>query len=294
MRFAITGICGRLGRAIAAEARAQGHTVVGVDTKPWPPRHSLPPGIHVLVGSFEDINLMKELLQSCDAVIHTAGLHGEHLGKSDLAEYLHLNVQSVARLFETALNVGVRRVVLSSTMEILLGRDWTASGAAFVDEESTPRPDSAYSISCLLREQLGRELSRLHDVSVSSLRYMAFSNTPDETLGLRLLARSVSSRDAARAALCAASLDGLKGEVFHIGPKTPLANSDIVAALSDSKVILEKHFPGATLILDKHGFNTKSEYFWPVTSIRKAKLILDWEPEYTFEVWLTAHGWVKN
>ncbi len=294
MRILVTGICGLLGRAIAAEARTQGHAVVGVDSRPWPVGQTLPPGVHVLAGFFEDTKLMKELLISCDAMIHTAGPHGEQVGKLGLAEFLHLNVESVACLLETAWNVGVRHVILSSTMEIVLGRDWTASGAAFVDEESTPRPDSAYSIRRLLQEQLAREQSRLYDVSVASLRYMAFSDIPDETLGPRLLARSVSPRDVARAAIRAASLDGLKGDVFHIGPKTPLTNSDIVAAFSDSKAILEKYFPGAFPILDKHGFETKSRYFWPVTSIRKAKLILGWEPGYTFETWLIAHGWNKK
>jgi len=29
----------------------------------------------------------------------------------------------------------------------------------------------------------------------------------------------------------------------------------------------------------------------PVTSIRKAKLVLGWEPRYTFATWLTEYGW---
>jgi hypothetical protein len=32
-------------------------------------------------------------------------------------------------------------------------------------------------------------------------------------------------------------------------------------------------------------------HFWPITSIRKAKFVLGWEPRYTFETWLAEHGW---
>jgi UDP-glucose 4-epimerase len=294
MKIFVTGVCGRLGRAIAAAAEAMGHAVVGVDLKPWPTNQSMPPNTQVFMRSFEDWQQTKELLESCDAMIHTAGAHGEHLDKLDLGEFLDINVAGAARLFEIALTSGVRRMVLSSTMEILLGRDFTASGATFVDEESAPRPDSAYSISRLLQEQLVRELSRLHNVSVASLRYMDFSDIPDEKLGPRLLARSVSPKDVARAVLRAASLDGLDGGVFHIGPKSPLTNSDIIAALSDSKATLEKHFPGAAMILETNGFAIKPSHFWPVTSIRKAKLILGWEPAFTFEAWLIARGWDKK
>jgi nucleoside-diphosphate-sugar epimerase len=292
MKLFVTGICGRLGRAIAAEAPAQGHTVLGIDTKPWPADHAPPPeGVEVHPGSYEDVPTVERLLAGCDAIIHTAGPHGELVGKLGLAGFLHANVECVANLLEAAARHGVRRVALSSTMEVLLGRDWASSGAAVVDERSAPAGDSAYSISRLLQEHMGRELSRTLGLSIGSLRYMAFGYGEDARLGPSLLARSLTAADTARACLCAVGLDSLRGDVFNIGPKTPLTNADILAAVNDPEGVVEKYFPGAVEVLRASGYTPTFDDLWPVTSIRKAKLILGWEPRYTFETWLTEHGW---
>ncbi len=294
MKLFVTGICGRLGRAIAAEASLQGHAVVGLDMQPWPSGTPLPAGVETAVGSYEDMALVERLLKSCDGMIHTAGPNGAHVKKLSLAEFLRSNVESVGCLLETATRVGVRRMALSSTMEVLIGRNWTTIGATVVDEDSPPRTDSAYSISRLLQEHLGREFSRIQGVSIASLRYMAFGYSKDSELGLELLARCLTGRDTARAAVMAATKDGFVGDVFNIGPKTPLTNGDIITAMTQPEAVLEKYYPGAALIVKERGIKITSGYFWPVTSIRKARMMLGWEPTYTFETWLTENGWKKS
>jgi UDP-glucose 4-epimerase len=295
MKLFVTGVCGRLGSAIAAEAPAQGHTVVGLDRVPWPTAKApLPKGIEVIEGSYEDISTVERHLSGCDAIAHTAGPHGDYVKKLDLGGFLRSNVEGVARMLELSLRLGVRRVALSSTMEVLIGRDWTTSNAAVVDEESTPACDSAYSISRLLQEQLAKEFSRIHGVSIGSLRYMAFGYRPDKNLGPQLLARSLTPSDIARAVLRVASMDDLRGDVFNIGPKTPLTNQDIIAAKTNPEAVVERHFPGAVEVLKANGYKLTWDEFWPVTSIRKAKLILGWEPQYTFETWLGERGWKRK
>lgn len=291
MKIFVTGIYGRLGRAIASEATVQGHTVVGLARRPRPPEVPLKKGVETTVGSYEDAALVERLMRSCDAVIHTAGPHGGHVEKLSLAEFLHSNVESVACLLETALRLGIRHVALSSTMDVLIGLDWAASGAVVLDEDSPPRTETAYGLSRLLQEQLGREFSRKYGISIASLRYMAFGYVKDADLGLSLLARRLSARDAARAAILAATKEGLVGDVFHIGPKSPLTNHDILVAMSTPEVVLEKYYPGAATIAKARGIKVVSDYFWPVTSIRKARLMLGWEPIYTFEKWLMENGW---
>jgi nucleoside-diphosphate-sugar epimerase len=295
MKLFVTGICGRLGRAIAAEAPAQGHAVCGIDVKPWPAEKGpLPKGVDVHSGSYEDRPTVESLLPGCDAIIHTAGPHGELVNRLSLTGFLRSNVECVAELLEAAVRHGVRRVALSSTMEVLLGRDWSASGAAVVDEQSAPACDSAYSISRLLQEHMGREFSRLRGISIGSLRYMAFGDGEDRALGPSLLARSITAADTARACLAAVRIDSLRGDVFNIGPKTPLTNSDILAAATDPERVVEKYFPGAADILRASGYALRFDDFWPVTRIRKAELILGWEPRYTFERWLIEHGWQRT
>lgn len=295
MKLLVTGICGRLGRALAAEGAAQGHTVVGIDRVPWPAdRLEVPKGAEIVPGSYEDLALLEKLLPGCDALLHTAGPHGADVKKVSLGDFLHSNVEMVARMLEVAVKTGVRGVALSSTMEVLFGRDWTTSGIAVVDEQSAPVCDSAYSMSRLLIEQLAQQFCRKHPISVASLRYMAFGYGSDRNLGPSLLARALAPRDVARAAIRAGTMGGLRGDVFNIGPKTPLTNQDIVAAMADPEAVVEKYWPGAVAVLKTSGFQLTPDAFWPVTSIRKAKLILGWEPEYTFEVWLTERGWKRQ
>lgn len=295
VKLFVTGINGRLGRAIAAEGSAQGHSVVGIDAVAWPVnKASLPKGVDALVGSYDDIALLERLLPGCDALIHTAGLHGAHIGKRSLAEFLHWNVEVVGGLLETAVRLGGRRVVLSSTMDVYVGTNWNASGACVLDEEAPPRTNSAYGISRWLVEQLGRHVARNHSVSVASLRYMCCGDTPENQLGVRLIARAMSIRDTARANLCAAAKDGLPCEVFNSGPKTPITNEDILMAQTDPDAVIEKYWPGASGVLTSQGNKPRSDDFWPVADIRKAQVMLDWEPEYTFETWLTDHGWTRH
>ena len=102
MKLFVTGICGRLGRAIAQEAAAQAIEVVGLDRNPWPAEMPLPDGVRIEKGSFEDIRLVETLMKGCDGMINTAGPHGEDLQKLDLAAFLRGNVEVVARILEAA------------------------------------------------------------------------------------------------------------------------------------------------------------------------------------------------
>ncbi len=290
-KLLITGLCGRLGKSVMVEALAQGWNVVGIDRVAWNGEGPLPSGVEFEEGALEDDLLMDRLMSGATHFIHTAGLHGGDLNEHPLSDYLDSNVTGVAKLVERCVGMGVRQICLSSTMEVLIGRDYCASGVAMLDEASPACPDSAYSISRVLMEMLAVELAKAHEVSISVMRYMAFGYRGDAELGARLLARYLTPRDAARAAIQAVVTEGLRGEVFNIGPKTPLVETDIVRALASPQEVSEKYFPGSAKVLERAGQKLLPEMFWPVTSIEKARLLLGWEPQYTFETWLMEHGW---
>jgi nucleoside-diphosphate-sugar epimerase len=291
MKLFVTGICGRLGRAIAQVAAERNIDVIGIDQVDWPSDVDKPKGVQTLVGSYTDLDLLRKHFPQCDAVAHTAGPHGGHVDTVDWAGFIDGNVTAVCRMLEIARDSGVKSVVLSSTMEVLLGRDWKSSGAAIVDEDYPPVTDSQYATSRLLLEQMAIEFSRQFDYGTCSMRYMGFGYADFEKLGPSLICRSVHGHDVATAVIAAAKRDDLHGEVFHIGTDTRLNNRDIIDAFSDPVAVLERIFPGAHAILEQQGFKLNPQHFWPATSIRKAKLILGWEPQYTFEKWLELHGW---
>jgi len=293
MKLFVTGMCGLLGRAIAAEASAQGIEVVGMDLAEWSAPFPLPANVQLYRGSYEDLPTVQSLLTGCDAMIHTAGPHGGVVGTLDLAGFLEANVVVAARLLDLALKEGVKGVNMASTMEVLVGRNWESSGVAYLDEDSEPQTDSAYSLSRLLTEKLVREFSGQHGLATSCIRYSGFGYLPDEELGPRLLARTASPRDVARATILAATNFELQGDMFMIAPDAPHTIVDMVAALTDPKAVLEKYFPGASEVLGSRGMELTSTNFWPITSTRKARLVLGWRPELTFERWLEMHGWSR-
>lgn len=291
MKLFVTGICGRLGRAIAVEAAAGGIEVIGLDRVPWPPDLPVPPGIRIVPGDFEDHAALAPLLDGCDALIHTAGPHGADLAHLGLPGFLRANVEGAARLLGSAQAGGVRRVALASTMEILGGRDWMASGAALLDESSAVRPDGPYATSRLLQEQLAAAFAAQHDIGIASLRLCGFGWVPDDQLGPRLLARSLAPADVARAMLGAASTEGLHGDVFLIAPANPFTAQEMVAAFADPLAVLEHRFPGAGDILAAGGHALEPTHCYPAIDTRRARRLLGWAPRLTFESWLQARGW---
>ena len=295
MKLFVTGICGRLGRGIAAEALDRGHEIVGLDIADWPEEKfgPQPANVTLHIGNFADPDLLRSLIAGCDGVIHTAGPHGANLKDIDMQGFLQAHVVTASKLLDVARECGVKGVVLSSTMEVIIGRGWSAYGAAYVDEETPIRTDSVYSMSRAVMETMAREYARQYNFSIACMRFMAFGYQPDNDLGLGLLARSVASRDCGSACILAALRDDLRGEVFHIGPDSPLTPENIGEALNgDPLGVLESIFPGCTPYLDSQfKRRVNGSWFWPITSTRRAQLILGWRPRFTFERWLRDHGW---
>ena len=130
MRILLTGSCGVLGCAIR-EAAGQAHEFVLLDVAPQVEADG---GIR---ASFADQDAILRAAKDCDAIIHTAAMHGHSYGEAN-AQFIQTNVLGAEYLFQAALRVGIRRMVMSSTMEITIGRDWAAYGTAVVDGGGTP------------------------------------------------------------------------------------------------------------------------------------------------------------
>ncbi len=286
MKILLTGACGLLGRAVRHCCNGA-HELVLLDTA----------GAVVQAGgaqtSVTDIEAVLDVARGCEAIIHTAAMHGAFYGKASNAEFLRVNVLGAENIFQAALRHGIRRLVLSSTLEVLCGRDWAAYGTAVLDEALPPRPDWIYPVSKLMVEELSRFYAVHHGLEVVNLRYCGLHDKPLEELGFGLLARNLPATDAAHANLLAATRPGLRNEVFNIAPDTPLTQQDSNDAVQgkDLWAILQRHWPGCGEILRARGLEPKPRFFWPVSRIDKAQLILDWQPEATFETFLRSLGW---
>ena len=284
MKFLLTGACGLVGTAIRRACEGV-HEIVSVDTS------GDVASISGVQANVTDLDAMKRAALDCDAIIHTAAMHGGHLKNASHQEFIQTNVAGAENLFEAAREHGIRRLVMSSTLDILCGIDWSASGITVYDDCTPPRPDTIYSVTKLMAEELGHFYARQHGLEVIQLRYVYVRGIPMQKIGLGLLARSIADSDVAQANVLAATTPGLKDHVFLIGPETPLDLKDVMQALSEPWAVLERHWPGCRQVLEAHDLAPRASNFWPVCRIDQARRFLGWEPKVTFERFLKQLGW---
>lgn len=278
MKILVTGAAGRVGSAVVERCRGRHETVAFDYVAPTL-------GDTNVCADVRDRDAVFAAAEGCDAIIHPAGFHGGHLKDHSSEEFLAVNVIGVNHLYEAMVHHGIRRMVQSSTMEVVCGRDWLANGVAVLDEDTQPKPDAIYAQSKWMAEQFGPYYLRQHGITTAILRYMNVdTHTPDEA-GLQMVARWVWRYDVAEVNILAAEAPTIGCEVFHIGPDTPLTNQDIQRSRRAPETVLEKYWPGSVALLAKHGLKP-SDTMWPVAPIAKAKRLLGWQPEATFDAFL--------
>lgn len=291
MKLFVTGVCGRLGRAVTSMAQTLQIPIVGVDRGPWPLNTPRPEVLSFHQGDFDDQHLIDRLMPGCDGLINTAGLHGEYIDSCNLDQFIQSNVTQVNWLCERAQKHGLKAVALSSTMEVLFGRSGDHSSMQLYDESSSPNCDSIYSNSKLMMEQEAVGFASKTGLSIACLRFMGFGYNSKTPGGPRYLSKLLHSEDAASAAIAAATSRGLKGEVFNIASYTPLTKADVPAVWKNPGDLLERHYPGSVAILEKLDIKVQPSMLLPASRIDKAKKMLHWQPRWTFESWLHSQGW---
>src|SRR5215207_5672877 len=135
MKILLTGACGLVGRAIMRCAGDM-HDFVPLDISA--DVNGLPGGIHARIT---DRHAVLRAAKDCDAIIHTAAMHGTSKGEASNQEFIATNVIGAENLFEASVTHGIRRLVISSTLEVLCGGNWDAWGRTVYDEKLAPRPD---------------------------------------------------------------------------------------------------------------------------------------------------------
>jgi UDP-glucose 4-epimerase len=106
MKILITGVCGKLGRMVTRKLLEHGHTIYGLDRRPWP---DAPRGVEMFNADVrkrpaEDVFRLKRP----DAVIHMATV--SHFSARAEERY-RINLKGTQAIFEHCDTYGVRRVI---------------------------------------------------------------------------------------------------------------------------------------------------------------------------------------
>ncbi|MCS5497802.1 NAD(P)-dependent oxidoreductase [Cnuibacter physcomitrellae] len=170
MRIAVTGSSGKLGSVVAAELRAAGHEVIGLDAV----GRRGPGFVQVDLTDYgqviDALGGVGDQHDGVDALVHLAAIPAPGI-RSDIATF-HNNIAATFNVFWAATRLGIRRIVYASS-ETVLGLPFDVPPPYIpVDEDYPARPESVYSLVKHLEEQLAIELVRWHpDLSITALRF---------------------------------------------------------------------------------------------------------------------------
>jgi nucleoside-diphosphate-sugar epimerase len=263
VRIAVTGASGKLGRAVVQRLRDSGNDVHSLDIV-----GERGPGFTRV--DFTDYGQTADALfgiddrhDGLDAVVHLAAAPAG--GILPDSQTFHNNMNSTFNVFQGARRAGIKRIVFASS-ETVLGIPFeTPPPYIPVDEEYETRPESIYSVTKHLEEQLAIKLVRWDpEFSITALR---FSNVMDVADYAEFPSFDAdSNRRKWNLCALAASKPGFEAYI--------IAAADTVMSRSSAALAAEI-FPSSpvTRRLDEHE---------TLLSIDKARRVLGYAPEHSW------------
>jgi nucleoside-diphosphate-sugar epimerase len=275
----VTGGSGKAGRACIQDLLAHQYEVASVDlARPSDPN---------LVFSRADLtdfgqtvaalSGIDERVRNVTAVVHLAAIPAPGLATN--AVTFATNTISTYNVFEAARQLGIKNVVWASS-ETVLGLPFdTPPPYVPIDEEYPGRPESAYSLSKLVGEEMAKQFCRWDpEMKIIGLRFSNIMEPEDYArfAGFQDDARKrkwnfwgyIDARDAAQAVRLALEAKIKGAEVFII------ANADSVMR-RDNQGLLKEVFPN---VPHKRSFAPNET----LLAIDKARAVLGYKPSHSW------------
>jgi uronate dehydrogenase len=158
-RVLVTGCNGAIGIATSAELKRRGHVVVGLDL-------AQPMGVDEgFTGSVVDAEVVKRAVAGVDTVVHLAA----EVDDCDFVSRLvPANVIGPYNVLQAAKDAGVKRVVLTSSVQVISGLSFRRERRVKVSDGCAPT--NHYALAKVWQEEMGRMYARVHKLSVISVR----------------------------------------------------------------------------------------------------------------------------
>jgi len=165
MKVLITGAAGFLGSALGAHLIRQGHEVRGLDDLSTGKEEAVHEDVLFTRGDVMDRPKLWTLLQDVECVFHLAARVSVQESILYPREYNETNVGGTVSLMEAMRDVGVRRVVFTSS-----GAVYGSQKKQPLSEDLRPHPDSPYAVSKLSAEYYVRTIGKLWEIETVTLR----------------------------------------------------------------------------------------------------------------------------
>ncbi|NLC55575.1 MAG: NAD(P)-dependent oxidoreductase [Armatimonadetes bacterium] len=293
MNVVVTGAAGHLGSHLVPKLQCAGFTVTGIDLAPAPP---------ALAGRCRFLQLdlaagdgLAAALEGAAMVLHCASIH-PWKPYSD-AQYLDANVKGTWMLYAAAAQVGIDRVVLTSSIAACGYMAVPTDAWPLTEEYESPLGD-LYSYTKHCQEQCARLYADRGQIRTLALRPPAFMPVSELETGFRLTGCFAVVEDVVAAHLAAAQvLAGVREpgaplrpfEAFFVTNRLPYTREDAASLGSppDVRPLVRKYWPEAYEWLCERGFS--GGWLPAVYDCTKAERMLGWRPALSFPEWFAQH-----
>ncbi len=288
MTILVTGSSGHLGEALMRRLREQGRRAIGLDLRPG--------AFTDRVGSILDRDLLRASLAGVRTVFHAATLHKPHVATHTRQAFVDTNISGTLQLLEAAVAEGVEAFVYTSTTSVFGDALVPAPGApaAWVTEDTVPRPKNIYGVTKAAAEDLCQLFQRNQGLPCVVLRTARFFPEPDDARAARasyedanlklneFLHRRVELADVVDAHLLAARQAPALGFARYIlSATTPFAQDDLAQLRVDAPAVVRRLVPGYEAAYLRRGWRLPPGIDRVYVNER-ARRELGWRPRYDF------------
>lgn len=272
MRIAITGISGRIGRAIHFSL-CQNNEIIGIDRSVS--------SIATHLGDIENYGLLSKAFEGADAVVHTAALHAPHVGVRDDNAFYRVNVKGTETVLRAARACGVKALIFTSTTALYGRASRHPDHAVWIDERTRPEPRSIYHRTKLEAEQfLEAEASR--NLKVTTLRMSRCFPEPASIMAMYRLHRGIDARDVAEAHRLALVESDEDYRMFIVSGATPFRRIDCRSLKQAPEKVLRERCQSICATFASRGWSFPDSIDRVYDSSR-AQQVLEWKPMFGFE-----------
>lgn len=272
MKIAITGVSGRVGRAIHFSL-CRNNEITGIDRSVS--------SITTHLGDVEDYGLLSKAFEGADAVVHTAALHAPHVGIHNDNEFYRINLKGTETVLRAARACGVKALIFTSTTALYGRASRHADHAAWIDEYTKPEPGSIYHRTKLEAEQfLEAEASR--NLKVTTLRMSRCFPEPAPIMAMYRLHRGIDARDVAEAHRLALVESDEDYRMFIVSGATPFQRADCITLKQAPESVLRERCPAICATFESRGWSLPDSIDRVYDSSR-AQQALQWKPAFGFE-----------
>ncbi|MFO8064759.1 MAG: NAD-dependent epimerase/dehydratase family protein [Spirochaetota bacterium] len=267
----VTGSAGKAGRATVEDLRAHDYDVLEVDINA-----PLDPADHsVRRADLTELGQVMEVLRGASFVVHLAAIAAPHLMTD--AETFRINTLSTYNVFSAAAALGLKRVVWASS-ETALGLPFDRPPEYVPVDEDHTYPETSYSLSKVVGEEMARQWSRWTGMPFIGLRFsnimLPYDYESFPTFWEDLTKRKfnlwgyVDARDVAQSCRRALEAD-VEGARYYV-----IAAADTVMN-RPSKDLVAEYFPDVPINKDLDEFET-------LLSIERARAEIGYKPKHSW------------